>query len=311
VKPISLGIVGIGKIARDQHLPAIAGNGAFTLAAAASRNGKVDGVASFPTLEAMLDGCPALDAVSLCMPPAVRYEAARLALSKGKHVMMEKPPCLSTLQLTHLVELAKEAGLTLYQTWHSQHAPGVAKARRLLAERRLTGIKVAWKENVRQWHPGQGWIFDATGFGVFDPGINALSILTRILPEPFFPISAHLSIPSNRQAPIAAEVSFVTAGGAPIEAEFDFLQTGHQTWDIEIDTAQGPLKLSEGGAVLSVDGKVDAAEGDALVGEYPSLYRDFAKLVREGRSEVDARPLQLIADINLMAERTQVEPFIE
>jgi predicted dehydrogenase len=34
--PIRIAIVGLGKIARDQHLPAIAGNGAFDLVATVS-----------------------------------------------------------------------------------------------------------------------------------------------------------------------------------------------------------------------------------------------------------------------------------
>ncbi|MET0366405.1 MAG: gfo/Idh/MocA family oxidoreductase, partial [Sphingobium sp.] len=34
--PIRIAVVGVGKIARDQHLPAIAGNGAFSLAATVS-----------------------------------------------------------------------------------------------------------------------------------------------------------------------------------------------------------------------------------------------------------------------------------
>ena len=42
--PIKLGIVGVGKIVRDQHLPAVARDGNYRLAAAASRHGKVDGV---------------------------------------------------------------------------------------------------------------------------------------------------------------------------------------------------------------------------------------------------------------------------
>ena len=35
--PIKLAIVGVGKIVRDQHLPAVAGNADFQLVAAASR----------------------------------------------------------------------------------------------------------------------------------------------------------------------------------------------------------------------------------------------------------------------------------
>ena len=39
---VRIGLVGLGKIARDQHLPALAGDERFTLAAIASRNASLD-----------------------------------------------------------------------------------------------------------------------------------------------------------------------------------------------------------------------------------------------------------------------------
>ncbi len=208
--------------------------------AAASRNGRVDGVANFTSIEAMLEGAPDLDAVAICTPPQVHYEAAKLALAKGKHVLLEKPPCTSVLQLDHLVHLARAAGRTLYQTWHSQHAHGVAPAQRLLATRRLRRARVTWKEDVRQWHPGQTWrSWQAGGFGVFDPGINAISILTKLLPQPIFPRAATLFVPSNCAAPIAAEIELAGDGGAEISIALDFRHTGAQTWDIDFETDEG------------------------------------------------------------------------
>ena len=56
----------------------------------------------------MLEGLPDLDAVAICTPPQQHYAAAKLALAKGKHVLLEKPPCTSALQLEHLVRLAKK-----------------------------------------------------------------------------------------------------------------------------------------------------------------------------------------------------------
>ena len=44
---IRTGIVGVGKIVRDQHLPAIADDPEFELVATASRNATVDGVPAF------------------------------------------------------------------------------------------------------------------------------------------------------------------------------------------------------------------------------------------------------------------------
>jgi len=85
-------LVGVGKIAKDQHLPALATNPAFQLTATASRHGRVDGLASFPDIERMIAGTPTLDAVSLCAPPSVRAAMARAAISAGLAVMLEKLP---------------------------------------------------------------------------------------------------------------------------------------------------------------------------------------------------------------------------
>jgi len=310
-KPVRIGLLGIGKIARDQHVPSIRGNESFSLVAAASRNATIEGVANFPSIEAMIDGCADLEAVAICTPPQLHYEAAKLALKKGKHVLLEKPPCTSTLELAHLSRLAKDAGRTLYQTWHSQHAHGVAPAAALLRGSPPRRVRVTWKEDVRRWHPGQTWIWQPGGFGIFDPGINALSILTKIIPDDIFPRSAHLYVPSNCQAPIAADLELVTARGAEISASLDFRQTGDQTWDIAVETDDAPLVLSAGGGNLTIGNKEVPRDPGALGSEYVSIYRDFAGLIAREESEVDARPLQLVADIFLIAKRSLVEPFVE
>jgi D-galactose 1-dehydrogenase len=307
LKPVRIGIVGIGKIARDQHIPALHANSDYDLVACASRSTRVDGVANFTTLEAMLDGLTELDAVTICTPPQVHYDAARLALTRGKHVFLEKPPCATTGELDRLADLARECGRTLYQSWHSRHGAGVEPARRWLEGRRVRAVRITWKEDVRHWHPGQAWIWEAGGFGVFDPGINAISILTALVHEQIMVRRAHFLVPENCEAPIAADVDFATDSGAPITAVLDFRQTGQQTWDIEIETDSGTARLSDGGARLFVDDKPFAVEaGD---GEYPALYRHFAKLVEARLCDVDASPFRLVADAFLIARHTRVERF--
>jgi D-galactose 1-dehydrogenase len=309
VQPIRIAIVGVGKIARDQHLPALIANPAFQLVAAASRHATVPGVSNFPTVEAMLEGTVAIDAVAICTPPAYHYDAAKRALAKGKHVLLEKPPCTTLAQFDSMVELAKAAGRTLYQTWHSRHALGVAPAARLLRERRLRHAHVAWKEDVRRWHPGQTWIWQAGGFGVLDAGINALSILTQLIDGPIIATSARLLVPSNCDAPMAASVELVGDSGLEISAEFDFRHTGTQTWDIDLTTDAGPMKLSAGGGLLTVGNERVAPDPGGLANEYASIYRRFAELIATGQTEADARPLRLVADILLVAKHIAIEPF--
>ena len=64
-----LAIVGVGKIARDQHLPAIRDGGQFRLAATVSRSGGLEGVENFDTLAALLQARPEIGVISFCTPP--------------------------------------------------------------------------------------------------------------------------------------------------------------------------------------------------------------------------------------------------
>ena len=304
---LRIGLLGIGKIARDQHIPALRANPDFELVACASRNATVDGVANYPDLAAMLAGSSDLDCVSICTPPNAHFDAALAALRAGKHVMLEKPPTATTRQISLLADEARHLNRTLFQTWHSRFAASVDAARNWLRTRELTGGRIIWKEDVHHWHPGQQWIFDAGGFGVFDPGINALSVLTAVLPGEVHVEGAVLEFPENQQAPIAANVRMRTSAGVPIVAELDFRQKGEQSWDIELTTTTGRIKLSNGGATLAIDGKTVASDA-GLAGEYPRLYQRFAKLCAAGRSEVDWRPFQLVADAFLIGQRRIVAP---
>jgi D-galactose 1-dehydrogenase len=303
---IRLAIVGLGKIARDEHIPAIACTDGIELAAIASRNASIDGIAHFRTLDELLAAAPDIDAVSLCTPARTRHRDAAAALKAGKHVLLEKPPSASVGELKLLIAAARQNGRTLFATWHSRFAPAIEPARNLLGRCEIRSVAVEWKEDVRVWHPGQAWIWEPGGLGVFDPGINALSILTRVLPRPFFLTSAELSFPRNRGAPIAADLVFSDESGLPIRAEFDWRQTGPQIWNIAIETDVGPVVLSSGGSRL-VCGETTVV--DEKQTEYRGIYRRFLELIASSASDVDASPLVHVADAFMLGRHREVEPF--
>jgi predicted dehydrogenase len=306
-RPTRIGVVGIGKIARDQHLPAIAASPDFVLTAVASRHAGVDGVPSFASIDDLLARGPDVDAISICTPPEGRDAIAAQAIAAGKHVMIEKPPGATVSEVEALVDQARAAGVAFHATWHSREAAGVAAARDWLRARTIRSVAIAWREDIRKWHPGQDWILAAGGFGVFDPGINALSIATAILPGRLAVRNARLKVPADRQSPIAADIAMTLAGDVPVTVAFDFLQTEGETWEIVVDTDHGRLTLSSGGGALTID--------DAPVtlpdheGEYPQLYATFARLIADRRIDADLTPLQLVADSFLLAERETVAAF--
>ncbi|MEI6800193.1 MAG: Gfo/Idh/MocA family oxidoreductase [Pseudomonadota bacterium] len=301
---MKIALVGIGKIALDQHAPAIAASPDWDLAATVSRSGRVADVPAFTDFDTFLAERPDVTVVSLCMPPVPRYAYAAAALRAGRHVMLEKPPGATLAEVYDLQAMAAERGLTLYTTWHSRMAHAVAAAKAWLADTTVTKAHITWREDVRKWHPGQDWVFEPGGMGVFDPGSNALSILTHVLPRPVHLTAATLDFPSNRQTPIAAEMTFT--GG--VTADFDWRQTGPQTWDITFDTPKGTLALRMGGNVIEVNGKPAGGE-NTIMGEYPALYAAMTDLIRQGRSDVDLAPMIHVADALTLGARREVEPF--
>ncbi len=301
---MKVALVGIGKIAVDQHVPALAASPDLELACTVSRKGNVDRVEAFTSIDDMLAARPDVTIVSLALPPVPRFAYAEAALLAGRHVMLEKPPGATLAEIHALQALAVSKGLTLYATWHSRMAHAVAPAKAWLAGKSITRAHITWREDVRKWHPGQDWVFEPGGMGVFDPGINALSILTEILPAPVHLTSARLEFPSNRQTPIAAQLTF----SGQVTADFDWRQEGPQTWDIEVQTPSGHLTLRMGGNVLEIDGKPVAGE-NTIMGEYPALYGRMADLVRTGTSDVDLAPMVHVADALTLGQRMITAAF--
>jgi len=306
---LKIGLVGLGKIAVDQHIPAIRGNKGLELVAGCSPASAPEGVLRYPDMGSMLTAHPEIEAVAICTPPQVRHKLACEAIAAGKHVFLEKPPAATLGEAASIAAMAAQHGVTALAGWHSRFAPGVESARNWMLARPIKSIQIRWKENVRQWHPGQKWIFEAGGMGVFDPGINALSILTHLLGGYALVRKAVLHVPSNCSAPIQAELEMASERGVPIDAEFDFLQTGQQTWSIFVQSAAGDtMALHLGGRIMEVNGKVVLDEPER---EYPSMYEHFRRLVASKSSDVDFTPLQAVADAFLVGKLTSAEPYIE
>lgn len=304
---IRIALVGLGKIAHDQHIPTLRASSEFEIVAGVMPRGDWPEVPIFRTIEALLASGIEVDALAMCQPPQYRFDATQTALRAGKHVLLEKPPGATLSEVAILEEIARERGVTLFASWHSRYAAGVEQARSWLAGRTVTSARIEWLEDVRHWHPGQTWIWQPGGMGVFDPGINALSIATRILPG-FFLKQGSLAIPANVSEPIAADLFFTGQDGFEVHATFDFRQTGPQTWTITVETDDGTLLLTEGGSKLSIAGKEQQCAPEA---EYRLLYEHFAELVKAKAMDVDISPLRHVADAYTRADRQQVEAFIE
>lgn len=305
-----IAVIGIGKISQDQHLPVIDKSRDFELAACVSTRGIGHrDVPVFATPAELYRAMPDVGVVAICTPPGVRHALAREAVDAGKDVLLEKPPTTTLSEWNDLVTHGEKQGRVLFQTWHSRYNDAVAATRKILHKEGVASVRIDWRESVREWHPGQEWVWESGGFGVCDPGINAMSIFTEIMPFPVFVERAVLRFPSNRQTPVDVDLVFrSTHPSQPkMSASFNWLEESGEIWTIAIETAAGSkLKLEKGGTVLKVNGEQQVAEPST---EYEQIYARFARLLERRTSEMDGSPLLLIADAFLMGARENVEPF--
>lgn len=292
----------------DQHLPAIAASARFVLAAAVDSSPRSLAVPTFVSMEELLASGIELDAVAICTPPQIRVSIAERAIDAGLAVLLEKPPASSVADLARLQRRADLNSVSLFAAWHSRYAPMVPDALAWLEKRVVARGRIRWREDVRKWHPGQHWLWRRGGLGVFDPGINAFSILTELLPMLPVVVRAQLDMPENSQTPISAQL-LLSAGRAPIEVELDFLETKTQHWEIALETECGhSLRLVDGGTGMSIDNASLVARPSA---EYPALYARFAQLIASGDSDADNAPLALVAEALSIGTINSVEAFIE
>ena len=303
MKPLNIAIIGFGKIAADSHVPAIAGNDRFRLLATSSRSG-AGPEPSFTDWREMIRTVEGLAAVAITTPPGPRMAIAAECAKAGLHVLLEKPPAATVGEAEALRGLNPD--VTMFATWHARHNPAVLAAADLLAGKKIADMRITWHEDVRKWHPGQQWIWEPGGFGVFDPGINAFSIATFIVPGPLFVTSAELHIPDNAHTPIAVEAQLGSpAADGRIGCSLDWRREQDEEWTIAIQTTDGlELLLERGGADLLVNGERQSCEG---MGEYPSIYAHFLDLIDNRRSDIDLSPLRLVADCLLVGSRVRAE----
>ena len=181
-----IGLIGLGKIARDRHIPTIAAHAAFELVAVADPHGDLSqyGVAAFASHADMLSAVPRsrfrrhLHTTRRALSYRARCHRGRQGLCCWKSRLPQRSRNFRCCGPRPSGRAALSS-----RPWHSQHNEAVTTARSMLATETVAKVSVIWKEDIEQYHPGQAWLWRTGGFGVFDPGVNALSILSRILPQ--------------------------------------------------------------------------------------------------------------------------------
>ena len=146
-------IIGLGNVALDGHLPGWSARDGVEIVAVTDvqRERQADALARMPgarwfdSAEALLEH-PGLDFVDICTPPSSHAPLIERALTRGLHVLCEKPLVRSPAELDVVSRLAAERGRVLHTVHNWHHAPIVRRAADLIRDHAIGPVRrVAWQ----------------------------------------------------------------------------------------------------------------------------------------------------------------------
>ena len=140
---MKIALIGLGSIGR-RHLGNFHAIGVETLAGYDASETQRDALrAQFPyaritsTVEEALDGAAG---VAVCTPPSSHLEIARLAVAGGAHLMIEKPPAVSSEGLDELLRACDARGLKVLTAYNWRYWPPMQFAEGLLRDGRIGAV---------------------------------------------------------------------------------------------------------------------------------------------------------------------------
>jgi UDP-N-acetylglucosamine 3-dehydrogenase len=98
------------------------------------------GAAVFPSVAALLEGAPEVEAVSVAVPTSAHCEVAGALLDAGKHVLVEKPIAPTIEEADELIHAAQSRSLVLAVGHVERFNPAVRELRRLIDDGRVGSI---------------------------------------------------------------------------------------------------------------------------------------------------------------------------
>lgn len=134
-RPIRVGLIGAGRIARNQIAPAIHAAARATLYATASRElsraESTKPVRAYDSYEALI-GDPTVDAVYVATHNGLHKELSIAAMRAGKHVICEKPLAMNARDCEEMARVAEETGMRLAEAFMYRHHPQIVRAQELV-----------------------------------------------------------------------------------------------------------------------------------------------------------------------------------
>lgn len=213
------------------------------------------GVPAFPRLERTLDEVEA-DAVLLVSPPQTHRPLAELALTRGLHVLSEKPLTLELEDARALAAMAERTGLNVMVTQNYRFRRQPQALRALVSAGtlgRLHGIRIVCRRDLRNsFISPRGWRAEMAHPYLFEMAIHHVDLLRMITGREVAQVDALAwAVPDSPfQLEPNVRALLVLDDGTPVAYEGDFAAPGGETsWNGEWELVGARARAAWGGEV--------------------------------------------------------------
>ena len=194
---VRVGVIGLGQIAVKAHLPGYNQVVSCRIAAVhsyreqhAKKIAKQFGIAFiYKDCDRMLKS-KEIDAVSICTPNFTHAEITLRALKEGKHVLVEKPMAMNSVEAKAMIQMAHKTKKVLMVHQNMRFDPAIRTARNII-QKGTIGEIFALKSTLthkgpQAWSPQADWFFDkrkSGGGALMDLGPHVFDTLNFLLED--------------------------------------------------------------------------------------------------------------------------------
>ncbi|MGY4688800.1 Gfo/Idh/MocA family protein [Salibacterium sp. K-3] len=315
------GIIGGARIAMEAFLPALHRAPEGEIRAVASRSGSAADFEDVPvfyeTYEELLDDIM-IDAVYIALPNSLHAEWARMAMEKGKHVLLEKPAGISADEVRQMKETAEQYQVVLMEAFMHQFHKQHEVVKKVLQSNKLGDWKyyrahfsfqIQNENNIRlDKELGGGALYDIGCYG-----IHTMNQLLGWKPEKVTTRGR-----SRNGVDVMAVALFEDGSGriGEVLAGFDLPAANRyeiicENGSIQVEDAYRPDKSASGsGTVIVKDktGKVVSSvnvKDDAYKNEIEHFQHCIRERVQPGYTMEDSKDVNVLVESAYQALRTQ------
>ncbi|MCF7944394.1 MAG: Gfo/Idh/MocA family oxidoreductase [Spirochaetia bacterium] len=122
--------------------------------------------------------------VDICLPNFLHHKATLKAAESGRHVIIEKPLCVTLKEADEMIEACKNAGVKLMYAEELCFAPKYERVKSLVNEEGAVGKVYMIKQSEKHSGPHSDWFYDVSQSGggvLMDMGCHAVAWMRWIL----------------------------------------------------------------------------------------------------------------------------------